>query len=89
MKPQDAGLCVISTTDPKISVNVTLTSPLVRDANLPEGTPQPGIVLFIEKDISIPINCFHAFCLLFVLRFNYRKADYLLSTTSLSPLVSQ
>ncbi|RWS27813.1 zinc finger RNA-binding protein-like protein [Leptotrombidium deliense] len=39
MKPQEAGLTVSSTTEPRITINVYLTSPLVRETNITEGAP--------------------------------------------------
>ncbi|RWS09781.1 zinc finger RNA-binding protein-like protein [Dinothrombium tinctorium] len=39
MKPLDAGLTVSTANEPKITVKIALTSPLVRESNVPEGAP--------------------------------------------------
>jgi hypothetical protein len=43
MRPHEAGLSISSKNEPKITANVSLTSPLVREENVGE-VATPGIV---------------------------------------------
>ena len=47
MKPHEAGLSITSSSPPKISVNVSFTSPLIREEKF-DDVAQPGMNVIIQ-----------------------------------------
>lgn len=43
MKVHEAGLSISSKSEPRVTANVSLTSPLVREENMTEVAAQPGM----------------------------------------------